>query len=212
MTKIYDNLFQFTDYIQPYQLSLHQYLLLTEEPILIHTGTVRQSKAVLPKIKELLGDRTLKFIFVSHFESDECGGLSVYLKSFPDVITVCSEITARQLCGFGYTGKAIPKKNGETLIGNDFAFTCVGYPSEIHLQDGLLFMEHRSGIFFSSDLMFRFGDAHGQKMDSNWQEEVSSIGLERVASPERLSRMKAELLHFSPEFIAVGHGPCVNLQ
>ena len=115
MTEIYSDLYQFTDYILPIQLSLHQYLLLTEEPILIHTGTIKQSETIMPQIKELLGESQLKYIFVSHFESDECGGLSVFLKEFPRAVVVCSEIAARQLYGFGYTGTVISKKNGGTF-------------------------------------------------------------------------------------------------
>ncbi|VBB07762.1 Hypothetical protein LUCI_3027 [Lucifera butyrica] len=37
MTQIYNDLHQFTDYIEPINLSLHQYLLLSAEPTLIHT-------------------------------------------------------------------------------------------------------------------------------------------------------------------------------
>jgi len=115
MTEIYSDLYQFTDYIPPIQLSLHQYLLLTEEPILIHTGTIKQSETIMPQIKELFGESQLKYIFVSHFESYECGGLSVFLKEFPRAVVVRSEIAARQLYGFGYTGIVISKKNGGTF-------------------------------------------------------------------------------------------------
>jgi len=204
MTKIYKDLYQFTDYIPPIQLSFHQYLLLTEEPILIHTGTIKQSETIMPQIKELLGDRQLKYIFSSHFESDECGGLSVFVKEFPRVVTICSEISARQLYGFGYTGTVVAKNERETFKGNDFEFSFVNYPSEIHLQDGLLFMENKRRIFFSSDLMFSLGDAHGKTLESSWQDEVASIGLDRVANQERLTKVKEDLLRFSPEFIAVG--------
>ncbi|MHB1347808.1 MAG: oxygen-binding di-iron domain-containing protein [Candidatus Humimicrobiaceae bacterium] len=209
---IYSDLYQFTDYIPPVQLSLHQYLLLIEEPILIHTGTIKQSETIMPQIKELLGDRQLKYIFVSHFESDECGGLSIFLKEFPRAVTVCSELAARQLYGFGFTGTVVVKKNGEILRGNDFEFSFVNYPSEIHLQDGLLFIENKRRIFFSSDLMFSLGDAHGKILESSWQEEVASIGLDRVPNQEKLIKMKEDLLKFSPGFIAVGHGSCVKLE
>ena len=212
MNEIYNDLYQFTYYIPPIQLSLHQYLLLTEEPILIHTGTFKQSENIIPQIKELLGDRQLKYIFVSHFESDECGGLPVLMREYPGAVTVCSEITARELHGFGYTGTVAAEKNGEKLIGNDFEFSFVDYASEIHLQYGLLFMEHKRGIFFSSDLMFRLGDMHGKTLESSWREEVASIGLDRVANVDRLRIMKKDLLKLSPDFIAAGHGPCVKLR
>ena len=111
-----------------------------------------------------------------------------------------------------FSGTVVAKKDGETLNGNDFEFSFINYPSEIHLQDGLLFIENKRRIFFSSDLMFRLGDAHSKILENSWQEEVASIGLDRVANQERLIKLKEDLLKFSPEFIAVGHGPCVKLE
>jgi hypothetical protein len=35
-------------------------------------------------------------------------------------------------------------------------------------------MKNNRRIFFSSDLMFRFGDAHGEIIESNWQVEVDA--------------------------------------
>jgi len=45
------------------------------------------------------------------------------------------------------------------------------YPSEMHLWEGLLLMENKSGIFFSSDLVFRLGEFNGSVIEGNWQEE-----------------------------------------
>ena len=137
MTKIYNELYQFTDVIEPMQLSMHQYLLMTDEPVLIQTGAVPQAQATLPKLKELLGDRPLKYILVSHFESDECGGLSLVLKEYPEAITVCSEVTARQLWGFGLAYNIEIKKPGEKFAGSDFEFDILAYPSEMHLWEGI---------------------------------------------------------------------------
>ena len=52
------------------------------QPVLIQTGAVSQAQATLPQLKQLLGDKSLKYILISHFESDECGGLSLVLKEF----------------------------------------------------------------------------------------------------------------------------------
>ena len=40
----------FTDYMQPVNLSFNQYLLLTEEPVLFHTGSAQQAAALLPRL------------------------------------------------------------------------------------------------------------------------------------------------------------------
>ncbi len=40
MTEIIKDLYQFTEVMEPIKLSMHQYLLMTNEPVLIQTGAV----------------------------------------------------------------------------------------------------------------------------------------------------------------------------
>jgi Uncharacterized flavoproteins len=211
MTAIYKDLNQFTEFIEPANLSLHQYLLLTKEPILIHTGTANNAQSLVPQIKELLGDKQLKYILVSHFEQDECGCLSTLVKEFPGVTTVCSEITAQQLYGFGITYNIEIKKLGEKLIGEDYEFEFIEYPSEMHLWNGILFVENKRGIFFSSDLMFSFGKIHGETVESNWQEAVKTSGIDWIPGEQQKEKLRKDLLELNPSFVATGHGPCIKL-
>jgi flavorubredoxin len=210
MSAIYEDLYQFSSYIPPIDLSFHQYLLLTEEPVLVHTGSIQQAEALVPKLKEILSGRPLKYIFISHFESDECGGLSLLLKHFPEAKPICSEVTARQLSGFGMTNDAIVKKPGEKLNSGDYELEFISYPSEMHLWEGLLLMENKRGIFFSSDLVFRFGNANGSVIEGNWQAEVDSISTEQVSDPKGKAKLQQTLAQFNPKFVAVGHGPCLK--
>lgn len=212
MNKISEDLYQFSMCIPGMEFTLHQYLLLAEEPVLISTGTKMQAEQILPEIKELLGDKALKYVFVPHFESDECGGLSILQKEYPNLITICSELCARELMGFGYTGEMQAKKQGEILKGERFDFKFIDYPSEVHLQNGLVFYEETRKIFFSSDLMLRFGKGTGESINSSWEEEVQAIGMRSIPNEEMLSALKGRLLEVSPEFIAVGHGFCVNCK
>lgn len=211
MTTIYNDLYQFSSYIPPIDLSFHQYLLLTDEPILVHTGTVQQSETLLPQLKAALNNKPLKYIFISHFESDECGGLSLLLQHFPEAKPICSEITARQLSGFGITNDILIKKPGEKLTGRDFELEFISYFSEMHLWEGLLLMENKRSLFFSSDLMFRLGKADGLVIDGNWQDEVQHITPLQVPDPEKRLQLQQTLEQLSPKFIAVGHGPCVSV-
>lgn len=212
MTKIYTDLYQFTDVLEPMKLSVHQYLLLTDEPILVQTGAVPQAQATLPKLKELLEGRPLKYIFISHFESDECGGLSLVLKEYPDAIAVCSEVTARQLWGFGIAQNVEIKKPGDSFSGKDFDFEVICYPSEMHLWEGLLFFEKKRGIFFSSDLMFAIGENHGQVIKNNWENAMNSSGADQLPSLDMQKKLIKDLQAIKPKFIASGHGPCIKIQ
>ena len=125
MTEIIKDLYQFTEVMEPIKLSVHQYLLMTNEPVLIQTGAVSQAQTTIPKLQELLGERKIKYILISHFESDECGGLALVLKEHPDAVAVCSETTARQMMGFGITKNVLIKKPNEIFAGDDFEYICI---------------------------------------------------------------------------------------
>ena len=211
MQNIYEDLHQFSSYVTPIDLTFHQYLLLTDQPLLVHTGSMQQAEILIPQLKDILVDRALKHIFISHFESDECGGLSLILKHFPEAKPVCSEVTARQISGFGITNDIIIKRPGEKLISNGYELEFVSYPSEMHLWEGLLPIENRRGIFFSSDLVFRFGKADGTVVEGNWQTEINSINQEQVPDLMRREQLQKNLMQLHPKFIATGHGPCLKL-
>ncbi|MGI6782821.1 MAG: MBL fold metallo-hydrolase [Aminivibrio sp.] len=211
MKPVSKDLYQHSAYVPQINLSFNQFLLDGDEPLLVHTGTNPQTEALLPRLKEALGGRPLKYIFVSHFEGDECGGLPLLLEEYPDAVTVCPEVTARQFAGFGQNVKTLVKKPGEKLTTKDYELEFISYPSEMHLWEGLLAMENRRGIFFSCDLMIRRGDGDGVVIDSGWEAEISGIRHEQIPDPARLEALQKTLRTFSPSFVAAGHGPCIRL-
>ncbi len=209
MEKIYQDLYQFSGYIPSMEFTIHQYLLASEPAILFASGTVQQAEHILPQIKSILQDRPLKYIFVSHLESDECGGLSGFWKEYPDVTVIGSALCARELPGYGYPGKIVVGDPNVTYSDGNIKLQFFHYPSEVHLQDGLVCYETNRGIFYSADLMLRLGDGRGKTITKNWKQEVDAINTERIPEPRRLERLKTELLQISPAFVAVGHGFCM---
>ncbi|WP_271813496.1 MBL fold metallo-hydrolase [Clostridium beijerinckii] len=212
MTFISKDLYQFNSYVEPINLTFHQYLLLGNEPLLVHTGNVMQAEALVPELKDVLNGKELKYIFISHFEADECGGLSLILEHFPKAKTICSEVTARQLNGFGIKAEIIIKKAEETLNTDNYELEFINYPSEMHLWDGLLVIENKRRIFFSSDLMFALGKEIGTVKKSDWNTEVNSIKLEQIPDNNKLKDLQETLKKLKPNFIATGHGPCLKLK
>lgn len=211
MTQIYKDLYQFTEVLEPIKLSMHQYLLLANEPVLVQTGAVSQAQSTLPKLKELLDGKELKYILISHFESDECGGLSLVLKEYPNAIAVCSETTARQLMGFGITFNVEVKKPNNVFIGDGFEFQVIAYPSEMHMWEGLLFFERKRGVFFSSDLMFEMGENHGKIIERSWDDALKSSGADTLPNEEMHNKLISDLKLITPGFVASGHGHCIKI-
>ena len=86
------------------------------------------------------------------------------------------------------------------------------YPSEVHLQDGLVCLERNSGILYSADLFLRFGNGAGQTVEANWEDEVAAIDEERGPGAGACAKLKADLMELAPRFVVVGHGFCLKCE
>ncbi|MFA5513690.1 MAG: hypothetical protein WDA17_02080 [Sphaerochaetaceae bacterium] len=206
MIPIYNDLYQFNSYVKPIDLTFNQYLLLSDEPTLIHTGDINQVLNVIDNLKEILKEKSLSYIFVSHFEADECGGLSLLLKEYPEAIVVCNDVCTRQIRGFGIEANILTKRDGESLITNASEFEFIAYPSEIHLWDGLFAYEKRRKIFFSSDTMISFGQYNNYVERNSWENLVEGITINQIPDPTKLESVKISLRKFDVDFVGSGHG------
>ncbi len=209
--RVMDNVYLFNSYIDAIDLSFNQFLVLTPIPMLIHTGAIDRTEVLLPKIKEVLGSRPLEYVFISHFESDECGGLALLKNHYPEIKAVCSQITARQLMGFGITDNiAVVNPQDKMKIG-DSLFEFISYPSEMHLWEGLMVVETNKGILYSSDIFIRTGKIQNAMEDSKIFEEIQNINLQKVPSQEALERLKNDISALKLNYLMPGHGPCLKL-
>ncbi len=209
--RVMDNVYLFNSYIDAIDLSFNQFLVLTPIPMLIHTGAIDRTEVLLSKIKEVLGSRPLEYVFISHFESDECGGLALLKNYYPQIKAVCSQITARQLMGFGITSNiAVVNPRDKMKIG-DSLFEFISYPSEMHLWEGLIMVEANQGILYSSDIFIRTGKIKKPMENSEINEEIQNINLQKVPSQEALERIKKDLSALQLKYLMPGHGPCLKL-
>jgi len=207
MTQITPHLWRHTTYNQYIDLTFNQYLAGVSEPVLIHTG----AESDAPSLLKALEGRKVSSIFVSHFESDECGALSTVLSIYPAAKVIAGEVTARQITGFGIKADVTIARDGEILTLGDLELEMIAYPSEMHLWDGLLAYERKNKIFFSSDLMIRYGHSEEERHKSNWKVEVEAISPIQVADEARRGALKERLLALSVDLVAPGHGPILNV-
>lgn len=210
VTPVLEDLTQYQTYAEHIGMTFNQYLLGGETPLLIHTGDTlvagHLAEALIPALK----GRPLSLVFISHFESDECGGLGFWLKKYPQAKAVCSEVTARQLAGFGITTNVVIKKPGETLHAGGFDLRFFGYPSEMHLWEGLLAFETRRKTLFCADLFGRRGAVPEAIQAVAWPDEVESITPMQIPSPQARSAVQVHLRTLQVEFVAPGHGPVLR--
>ena len=210
MQKTADKLYQFSMYIPPMDFTIHQYLLATDPAILFAAGTAQQAASILPGVQKVLGERPLKYVFVSHRESDEVGGIFAIRRAYPNVQVICGRLAARELPGWGYEGAVLAQAGGGTLRDGELDLQFIDYPAEVHDQDGIIAIDRTSGILYSADLFLRYGNGVGQVIDGNWAEEVASIDEARVPVDAKRDALKAALAQVNPSLLAVGHGFCIR--
>lgn len=149
MRALYRKLYQFTTCVPNTDFTIHQYLLAARPAILFATGTVEEAGKNIQAIREILEEQPLAYIFISHTESDECGGLSAYLEAWSEVRVICSALTARELPGYGFDCSLFPVSGEKRLNDGELSLRFFDYPSEVHLQDGILcYEEYRDFLQF----------------------------------------------------------------
>ena len=205
---IFGKLYQFSQYIPRMDFTIHQYLLAPEPSILFATGTVQQAERSLPEIEEILGGRPLDYIFVSHMESDEYGGIRIFLERYPDAKVICSRLASRELPGLGVECDCVAADGDTVIEEGDISLKTITYPCEVHLQDGIIAYEQNSGILYSSDLMQSPGDGRDAVEECGYLPRAESIAPVRIPNGKGLEDTKRKLASISPRFVAVGHGFC----
>ena len=191
--------------------TFNQFLIKDEKSILIHTGAVQQFSSVVESIKTVLDIKQLTYIFISHFESDECGAIANFIGLNPGTIPVCGAITGRQLQGFGLPGTPQIVKAGEELNLGKHKLRFISYPSEMHLWEGLLAYDTTDKILFSSDLFVARGGGEGPIKKAN-RAEVLKIDPRNIPSDEGRTKCQAAVDVLSINLVAVGHGPTLDLR
>lgn len=77
--------------VVPGGFTFNQYLIVDEEPVLLHTGPRRMFPLVSEAVKSVLPVSRLRYIAFSHVEADECGSLNEWLAAgAPKASPLCS--------------------------------------------------------------------------------------------------------------------------
>lgn len=206
--QIWEETYLINTYYRETGLSFNQYVVTADDPMLVHTGSVQTFDDVISGIEQVCAVEDLAYAFITHFESDECGALSTFLDRNPTLTPVCSEITARQLSGFGIHDHPVVVEGGETLDLGDRTLEFLDYPAEMHLWNGSIAYDPHSGGLFSSDLFRRRGEVDDLVVHEPI--DVADIPADRVPEPESRADLAADLDQLDVRRVAPGHGPVID--
>lgn len=208
---ILEGVYRVASFDEKIGISFNQYLILDENPTLIHTGAAPLFDDVISAIRRVTDPGELRYVFISHFEADECGSLTRFQEIAKKLVPVCPAVTARQLTGFGLCGNALAKKPGETLELGRRRLQFVSYPSEMHLWEGLIAYQETDQILYTSDLFIRRGP-NPEPIVEGTMSEFAEIPAMSIPSEEGRKSCLEAIQRLDISWMALGHGPVVKIK
>lgn len=76
----------------PPGFTFNQFLVVSDEPLLFHTGLRKTFPLVREAMATVLAPERLRYVAFSHVEGDECGSLAEWLEAAPQAVPVCSRV------------------------------------------------------------------------------------------------------------------------
>jgi flavorubredoxin len=213
--EIEDGIYRISVPVPEADFAYNQFLVVDEEPLLFHTGLRAHFPLVSNAIRQVMPLERLRYLAFSHFESDECGALNLFLGAAPEAVPVASRVAV--LTSLTDFAERPPRAlaDGETLTLGRRTVQWLDTPHLPHgWETGYLF-ESSTRTLFCGDL-FTHGGAHAAPLiDSDLlvpAEEFrvgfsNALGLPDAYGFTRDTRKHVEkLAATNPLTLAVMHG------
>jgi len=190
------------------QFNFNQYLIDDEAPLLFHAGLRGLFPVVSEAIDSVIPLRSLRYIAVSHFESDECGALNEFLKAAPSAEPVCSNVGAMVSIGDFATRPPRALAGGEELTLGKHRLRWLDTPHVPHGWDCGLMIDVTTQTFFCGDLFTQGGAGEVALTESDilGPSEAFRNSMDYFAhAPDTVTQLE-QLAELRPETLACMHG------
>lgn len=189
-------------------LTVNQFLVLADEPLLFHSGLRSMFPAVVATLARVLPVPRLRWLSFGHVEADECGAMNLLLAVAP-----LAEVA------FGAQGSRVSLEDmadrpprllapGEAVDLGGRRVVTVPTPHAPHNTEAQVLVEETTGTVLCGDLFTQLGatpavtsgDVVAAALDA---EAVLGTAPQGPAVPTALRRLAA----FEPRTLATMHGP-----
>jgi len=157
VTEIGPDIFRISIYPPGAGVSYGCFLIRDDEPAMIETSFDSFFDLVQGAVKRLIDPSKLRYLFVPHFEMDECGSLNRFLEIAPHAEPVCSPVgSAVTIRDFSQRPPRMVK-DGEAIQLGRKSLQAVLAPW-VHYWDSMLIYDQTDRTLFTSDLFLQPGD------------------------------------------------------
>lgn len=148
-----------SQYVVPNGVSYNSYVILDEKVALMDTVDARATEEWLKNIDEVLGERKVDYLIVSHMEPDHAANIQTLLDKFPEMKIVGNVKTFTMIGQFfdvDLSDKKVVVKEGDTLSLGTHTLQFFMAPM-VHWPEVMVSYEQSEKILFSADGFGKFG-------------------------------------------------------
>jgi flavorubredoxin len=198
----------FSEEILPGGFTFNQFLIAGEQPLLYHTGPRKLFPAVRAAIERVLPIAQLRYVALSHFESDECGALNAFLAVAPRAEPVCGTLAKLVSVDDFADRPARGLADGEELVLGVHRVRWFDTPHLPHAWECGHLFEATTRTLFCGDLFTQGGSEHVPVTESDILEpsEAMRRAMDYYAHTPELPAQLAKLARTEPATLACMHG------
>jgi len=192
----------------PAGFTFNQYLISDDEPLLFHTGLRKLFPLVREAIEAVLPLSRLRYLGLSHFEADECGGLNPLLAQAPHALPLCGAIAKMVSIDDVADREARGLADGERLPLGKHTLRWIDAPHLPHgWECGYLF-EQSTRTLLCGDLFTQPGADHVPLTEGDifGPSEAMRAQMEYYAHAKNTGELLAKLATTEPTTLACMHG------
>jgi flavorubredoxin len=213
VTEIAPDVFRFSLHAPGINLQFNFFLVRDEQPLLFTTGFRAGFPALRKAVATVIDPARIRWVGFSHFESDECGAMNLWLDAAPHAQPVCGMVSAMVNLNDFADRPARGLADGEVLDTGRYRFRFCATPQLPHGWDAGLLFEENGRTLFCSDLFHQEGDRE-PITDADLAERVRAAMSRMQAGPlanyvpytSRTGATLETLAALNPRTLAVMHG------
>ena len=157
-TEIAPATYRISTFHPEFGIQFNQFLVVDEEPFLMHTGMRRMFDATVAGVRAVMDPARVRWIGMSHFEPDESGALNEWLALAPQSQAVCGTVGALVMLGDYADRPPRALADGEVLATGGHRIRYLATPHVPHGWDAGFYFDETTATLFCSDLLFQPGD------------------------------------------------------
>jgi flavorubredoxin len=210
LDEIADGVYRISTYMEQFDITVNQFLLLAEEPLLFHLGFRSTFPDVRDAIARVMDPRRLRWLSFGHVEADECGALNQWLTLAPEAKVAFNPLGCMLSLDDLCDRAPLPVGPDDVLDLGGRRARILHTPHVPHNWEAQVMFEETTGTLLCGDLCATMGAGAATTADADW---LVSTAIEAEAAfpasppgpavPDTLR----QLAGLSPKVLAVMHGP-----